>query len=123
MELHWTGSTTELIVDVYNTNTNPSQAIPFDMPRFPAEMNVTCRPGFNTSSWGPNYYRTATSDGEWSGVMPVCLGVPMAPLYESAVFVQDGSLSVSEVAEVTPDFVANRGAAMPILEDLSLIHI
>ena len=117
MELHWTGSSSEWIVDVYNTNSAPSQSIPLDMPRFPAEMNVTCRPGYNTSSWGPNYYRTSTSDGEWSGSMPLCLGVPLAPLYETAVLVQDGSLSVTSVQELTPEFLTGRGAAMPILED------
>jgi hypothetical protein len=117
VELHWTGSTSEYIVEVYNTNTKPSQGIPLDMPRHPAEMNITCRPGFNSSSWGPNFYRTSTTDGEWSGSMPLCLGMLMPALYDTAVFVKDGSLQVTKVAELTPEFETGRGAAMPILED------
>ena len=116
VELHWTGSTTEYIVEVYNTNSNPSQSIPLDGPRHPAEMNITCRPGFNTSSWGPNFYRTSTTDGEWSGSMPACMGVVMASLDESSNFVKDGSLTVSSVPEFTLSSVADRGAAALILD-------
>jgi hypothetical protein len=117
LELHWTGSSSEFIVEVYNTNSNPSQSIPLDIPRHPAEMNITCRPGYNTSSWGPNFYRTSTTDGEWSGSMPVCMGVPMAALYDTVTFVKDGSLELSTVTEFTPEFVTGRGAVMPILLD------
>ena len=38
VDLHWTASATEYIVDVYSVNGDPSQPIDHDSPRYPAEV-------------------------------------------------------------------------------------
>ena len=49
--------------------------------------------------------------------MPRCLGMSMAALYEAVIFVKDGSLEVTSVTELTPEFVTGRGVASPIVDD------
>jgi hypothetical protein len=41
----------------------------------------------------------------------------MASLLETNVFVKDGSLEVKSVTEFTPDFITERDAAKPILNE------
>ena len=49
--------------------------------------------------------------------MPACVGVIMAALYDTEMFVIEDSLEISTVEELTAVFVEDRGTAMPILED------
>jgi hypothetical protein len=85
--LKWGANTTEYVVAVQNTNAQPSQPIPWDVPRYPAALELTCRPGYNSSSWGPSYTRASTTDGHWDGGEPACLGLRMQRLYDTDTYV------------------------------------